>query len=86
MITAIEAIHRHQLTDAGNGQFFCYYPAGQTSTVLSCNPPDGRFTLTTNRDNYERCVVSGSSLVFAPAYGGPHVAYIVPFVESIPNG
>ena len=86
MIQAIEAIHRKQLIDAGNGEYFVCYPAGQNETVLSCYPPQGVFTLTTARDNYERCRINGGSLVFAPQWGGPQVAYIVPFVDDLPNG
>lgn len=87
MMTALEAIYRKQLNDRGNGEFTVNYPAGNTEgTVLSCNPPDGHFTLSHNDGPYERCKIDGGRLVWAPPYNGPLVAYILPFVDDIPNG
>lgn len=85
MIQAIEAIHQRQLNDRGNGEYTVTYPAG-SATVLSCNPPDGQFTLSTNDGPYERCRIVGGSLVFAPPWNGPLKAYIVPYVSELPNG
>lgn len=80
---AIEAIHAKQLNDLGNGEYTVNVPGG----VLSCNPPDGHFTVRpVGTDGaYERCKIVGGSLVFAPKYDGPLVAYLVPYAADIPN-
>ena len=89
MISAIEAIHQRQLNDCGNGEYTVSYTAPDgPSGVLSCNPPNGVFTVMPPGTSgpYERGRIVGGSLVFAPPYGGPLKAYIVPYVSEIPNG
>lgn len=83
MIAAIEAIHPKQLNDMGNGEYTVTYGNG----VLSCNPPDGHFTImpTGTQGPYERCKIVGSSLSFRPPFD-PLKAYIVPYVSDAPNG
>jgi hypothetical protein len=88
MIQAIEAIHRKQLNDVGNGEYTVTYTSGGVTGVLSCNPPDGHFTIMPKgaAGPYERCKISGGSLAFAPPHDGPLVAYFVPYAPDIPNG
>ena len=89
MIQALEAIHRKQLNDVGNGEYtVTYHDQNGNPGVLSCNPPDGRFTVRPpgTAGPYEKCKIAGGSLVFAPPYNGPLRAYIIPFVSDLPNG
>lgn len=92
MIKPTEAIRRAQLNDVGGGHYTVNYAdGGQVSGLLSCNPPNGHFTVRNQQTDpgygpYELCKVVGGSLVFSPPWGGPQHTYIVPFVEDAPNG
>ena len=89
MIQAVEAIRRSQLNTVTNGEYTVNYQdvQGGSVGVLSCNPPDGHFTIAPagTEGPYERCRIVGASLVFSPPWSGPHKTYIVPYVADSPN-